>query len=64
MDMNIAAYLDLLGKPSRAPGPHGLYLAQDKSLAKKIFAFHGIHTPYFATFYRGRSTTRTTSSSR
>ncbi len=32
-----------------APGPHGLYLAQDKALAKKIFAFHGIHTPYFAT---------------
>ncbi len=42
MDMNLAAYLDLLGKPYTGAGPHGLYLAQDKSLAKKIFAFHGI----------------------
>jgi D-alanine-D-alanine ligase len=31
-----------------------MYLAQDKALAKKIFAFHGIKTPYFATSYRGK----------
>ncbi|HSS44185.1 MAG TPA: D-alanine--D-alanine ligase [Thermoanaerobaculia bacterium] len=53
-DMNIAAYLDLLGLPYTGAGPHALYLAQDKSLAKKIFAFHGIKTPYFATSYRGK----------
>jgi D-alanine-D-alanine ligase len=53
-DMNIAAYLDLLGKPYTGAGPHALYLAQDKSLAKKIFAFHGIRTPYFATSYKGK----------
>ncbi|HEY6147192.1 MAG TPA: D-alanine--D-alanine ligase, partial [Thermoanaerobaculia bacterium] len=35
-------------------GPHALYLAQDKALAKKIFAFHDIRTPYFATSYRGK----------
>jgi D-alanine-D-alanine ligase len=29
-------------------------LAQDKAVAKKIFAFHGIHTPTFAKSYRGR----------
>ena len=29
-------------------------LAQDKAIAKKIFAFHGIHTPVFAKCYRGR----------
>jgi D-alanine-D-alanine ligase len=29
-------------------------LAQDKAIAKKIFAFHGIHTPVFAKSYRGR----------
>jgi D-alanine-D-alanine ligase len=29
-------------------------LAQDKAIAKKIFAFHGIHTPTFAKSYRGR----------
>ena len=51
-DMNIAAYLDLLDCPYTGAGPHAMYLAQDKSLAKKIFAFHGIKTPYFATSYR------------
>ena len=53
-EMNVAAYLDLLGRRYTGAGPHGLYLAQDKALAKKIFAFHGIHTPYFMTGYRGR----------
>ncbi|MGH9369264.1 MAG: D-alanine--D-alanine ligase, partial [Thermoanaerobaculia bacterium] len=53
-DMNMAAYLDLLGRPYTGTGPHGLYLAQDKSLAKKIFAFHSIRSPYFATSYRGK----------
>jgi D-alanine-D-alanine ligase len=54
MDMNIAAYLDLLGCQYTGAGPHAMYLAQDKALAKKIFAFHGIKTPYFATSYRGK----------
>ncbi len=53
-DMHIAAYLELLGRRYTGAGPHGLFLAQDKALAKKIFAFHGIRTPYFATIYRGR----------
>lgn len=53
-DMNIAAYLDLLDCPYTGAGPHALYLAQDKALAKKIFAFHGIRTPYFATSFRGK----------
>jgi len=54
MDMNLAGYLDLLGKPYTGAGPHALYLAQDKALAKKIFAFHGIRTPFFATSYKGK----------
>ena len=54
-DTNIAAYLELLGRRFTGAGSHGLYLAQDKALAKKIFAFHGIHTPYFATVFRGRT---------
>jgi len=54
-DTNVAAYLELLGRKFTGTGGHGLYLAQDKALAKKIFAFHGIHTPYFATVYRGRT---------
>jgi D-alanine-D-alanine ligase len=53
-DMNIAAYLDLLACQYTGAGPHAMYLAQDKALAKKIFAFHGIKTPYFATSYRGK----------
>ncbi len=53
-DMNVTAYLDLLGLPYTGTGPHGYSLAQDKAIAKKLFAFHGIRTPYFATAYRGR----------
>src|SRR5580765_4441832 len=53
-DTNIAGYLELLGRRFTGAGSSGLYLAQDKNLAKKIFTFHGIHTPYFTTVYRGR----------
>lgn len=53
-DMQIAGFLDLLGTPYTGAGPHALYLAQDKALAKKMFSFHGIKTPFFATSYRGR----------
>lgn len=53
-DFRIAAFLDLLGKPYTGSGAQGLLLAQDKAIAKKIFAFHGIHTPVFARCYRGR----------
>jgi len=52
-EMHVAAYLDLLGKPYTGAGPHASFLAQDKAIAKKMFAFHGIRTPYFATSYRG-----------
>ena len=52
-DMHVTAFLDLLDKPYTGAGPHAHNLAQDKAIAKKIFAFHGIHTPYFATAYRG-----------
>ncbi len=53
-DMNIAAFLDLLGIPYTGAGPHACLLAQDKALAKKLFAFHGIRSPFFATSYRGK----------
>jgi D-alanine-D-alanine ligase len=53
-DMNLAAYLDLIGIPFTGSGPHAFFLAQDKAIAKKMFAFHGVCTPYFATSYRGR----------
>jgi D-alanine-D-alanine ligase len=53
-DFKIAACLDLIGKNFTGSGARGLMLAQDKAIAKKIFAFHGIHTPVFAKSFRGR----------
>ena len=52
-EMNVAAYLDLIDLAYTGAGPHAHFLAQDKATAKKMFAFHGIRTPYFATAYRG-----------
>jgi D-alanine-D-alanine ligase len=54
-DMNVAAYLDLLDLPYTGAGPYGLYLAQNKTLAKKLFHFHDIRTPFFAVSYKGLS---------
>jgi D-alanine-D-alanine ligase len=51
-DFKIAGFLELVGKRYTGSGTHGLLLAQDKAIAKKIFAFHGIHTPVFAKSFR------------
>jgi D-alanine-D-alanine ligase len=53
-DFKIAGFLELIGKRYTGSGTHGLMMAQDKALAKKIFQFHGVHTPVFARSYRGR----------
>ena len=53
-DFRIAAFLELLGRKYTGSGTHGLMLAQDKAVAKKIFAFHGVHTPTFAKSFRSR----------
>src|ERR687892_1610675 len=53
-DFKIAGFLELLGKNYTGTGTHGVMLGQDKAVAKKIFAFHGIHTPVFAKSFRGR----------
>ncbi len=53
-EMNVVAYVDLLGLRYTGAGPHAIFLSQDKTTAKKIFGFHGIKTPFFATSYRGR----------
>ncbi len=53
-EMNVVAYVDLLGLRYTGAGPHALFMSQDKAIAKKIFAFHGVRTPFFATSYRGR----------
>jgi D-alanine-D-alanine ligase len=52
-EMHVTAFLDLLDIPYTGAGPHAHILAQDKSTAKKMFAFYGIQSPYFATAYRG-----------
>lgn len=52
-EMQVTAFLDIIEIPYTGAGPHANMLAQDKSIAKKMFAFHGIQSPYFATAYRG-----------
>ncbi len=52
-EMHVAAFLDILEIPFTGAGPHAVILAQDKSIAKKMFAFHGIKSPFFATSWRG-----------
>ena len=52
-DMNIAAFMDLVNIPYTGTGCRGLFLGHDKAVAKKLFQFHGIQTPFFATSYKG-----------
>src|ERR1041384_5438637 len=49
----IAAFLELLDRRYTGSPPDSMFLAQDKAVAKKIFGFHGIHTPRFAVSWRG-----------
>ncbi|HEX7421519.1 MAG TPA: ATP-grasp domain-containing protein [Thermoanaerobaculia bacterium] len=53
-DLHIPAFLELIGVKYTGSGPHGLLLAQDKSLAKKIIEFHGLQTPFSMVVHRGR----------
>jgi D-alanine-D-alanine ligase len=53
-DLHMPAYLELIGHKYTGSGPHGLLLAQDKSLAKKIIGFHGLATPFSAVSHRGK----------
>jgi D-alanine-D-alanine ligase len=51
---HVAAYYDLLGLRYTGSGPRGLTLAMDKAVTKKILGFHGVASPKFAVFTRGR----------
>jgi D-alanine-D-alanine ligase len=53
-EMHFAAYLDLVGKKYTGTGPAGSYLAMDKAIAKKVFRYHDLHTPYAAVVHKGR----------
>lgn len=46
-DQNVVSYLELLKVPYTGCNPRGLILARDKSIAKKILAFHRIKSPKF-----------------
>ena len=54
LEAHVAAFLDLLELRYTGADPQALFLAQDKALAKKVFDFHGIRTPRFASVYRGK----------
>ena len=53
LEASVAGLLNLLGLRYTGSSPAGLCLAGDKSLCKKVLAFHGIRSPEFATLYRG-----------
>jgi len=55
LESNVAALLNLLDLRYTGSSPTGLILAGDKTLTKKVLAFHGIQSAKFATMYRGQS---------
>lgn len=57
-DQNVIGYLELLGLPYTGSNPRGLMLARDKSLCKKVLAYHRIPSPEFIAFPMGRPNRR------
>ena len=55
LESNVAALLNLTDLRYTGSSPAGLILAGDKTLTKKVLAFHGILSAKFATMYRGQS---------
>jgi D-alanine-D-alanine ligase len=53
-DQNVVSYLELLRRPYTGCNPRGLTLARDKSLSKKLLAYHRIPVPDFIVVRRGR----------
>jgi len=53
-DQNVVSYLELLRRPYTGCNPRGLTLARDKSLSKKLLAYHRIPVPDFTVVRRGR----------
>jgi D-alanine-D-alanine ligase len=54
LESNVAALLNLLNLRYTGSSPAGLILAGDKTLTKKVLAFHGIQSAKFATMFRGQ----------
>jgi D-alanine-D-alanine ligase len=53
-DQNVVSHLELLKLPYTGCNPRGLLLARDKSLSKKLLAYHRIRVPECAVFRIGR----------
>ena len=53
-DMNVVSFLELLKMPYTGCNSRGLLLARDKSLSKKLLAYHRIAVPEFEVFRAGR----------
>ena len=53
-DAHVVTWLELQRQPYTGCNPRGLMLANDKSLSKKILAYHRVPVPGFATFEPGR----------
>jgi D-alanine-D-alanine ligase len=53
-DQNVVSHLELLKLPYTGCNPRGLLLARDKSLSKKLLAYHRINVPEFDVFRVGR----------
>ena len=54
----IAALLDMYGYRYTGSSPTALLVARNKSLTKKVLAFHGIRVPAFAEFHDGDALVR------
>jgi D-alanine-D-alanine ligase len=57
-DQNVVSHLELLKLPYTGCNPRGLLLARDKSLSKKLLAYHRINVPEFDVFRIGRPVRR------
>src|SRR5205814_398586 len=53
-DQNVVSHLELLKLAYTGCNPRGLLLARDKSLSKKLLAYHRIHVPESEVFRAGR----------
>ncbi len=57
-DQNVVSHLELLKLPYTGCNPRGLVLARDKSLSKKLLAYHRIPVPEFDVVRMGRPVRR------
>jgi len=57
-DQNVVSHLELLKMSYTGCNPRGLLLSRDKSLSKKLLAYHRIPVPEFEVFRIGRSVRR------